>query len=289
MLNASPDECDCAPSPAEARAFWPTTPISRRAAFTVGALGVATLGAFGIPAAPAFGADQGPQRPVPRLDEEPLPRAVPHPNRPSTDRYWPIDLYDIDKASSLTVVLNKRRPLAPKNYVPKKLVKPKGIRNVFGHPLRTEAARALEKMHKAAKAKGVNLTLVSGYRSYDLQVYLFNQSLRNVGRVATEKHFARPGYSEHQTGLAVDLDDGRGCSGRSCFEKTKGGKWLKANAWRYGFILRYPKGQKKVHGYKFEPWHYRYVGVEIATDMHEQGVKNLEDYFGLPPAPDYKK
>jgi D-alanyl-D-alanine carboxypeptidase len=109
-----------------------------------------------------------------------------------------------------------------------------------------------------------------------------------LGLVAGEYLAARPGYSEHQTGLAADLSAaGQGCVIRVCFANTKAGKWLAANAWQYGFILRYPKGHTATTGYQFEPWHYRYVGVELSTQMHLTGVAVLEDFFGLPAAPKY--
>ena len=96
---------------------------------------------------------------------------------------------------------------------------------------------------------------------------------------------ARPGYSEHQTGLTVDLYGNEGCQLAACFGETATGMWLRDNAYRFGYILRYHDGQQATVGYTYEPWHFRYVGVDVATAMHDQGVLNLEDFFGLPPAP----
>ena len=107
------------------------------------------------------------------------------------------------------------------------------------------------------------------------------------GIAAAETYSARPGHSEHQTGLAADLDDGSGCAFMACFGQTATGLWLRENAYRYGFILRYDDGQQPVVGYIYEPWHFRYVGVEVAAGMREAGIRNLEEYFGLPAAPSY--
>jgi D-alanyl-D-alanine carboxypeptidase len=77
------------------------------------------------------------------------------------------------------------------------------------------------------------------------------------------------------------------CPLKACFADTDQGKWLAANAYKWGFILRYPNGMTNITGYEFEPWHYRYVGIELATEMHTTGIKTLEQFFGLPAAPDY--
>ena len=100
---------------------------------------------------------------------------------------------------------------------------------------------------------------------------------------------ARPGYSEHQTGMAMDiLDTVSGCStdGR-CFAATPAYAWLQQNAYRFGYVLRYPDGGTPVMGYEFEPWHWRWVGVPLATELHSTGIPTLEEFFGLPAAPGY--
>jgi zinc D-Ala-D-Ala carboxypeptidase len=97
---------------------------------------------------------------------------------------------------------------------------------------------------------------------------------------------APPGRSEHQTGLAIDIGSESGyCSLAECFADTPEGQWLAANAWRFGFLLRYPADKIDITGYTFEPWHYRYIGVDLSTEMHERGVTTLEEFFGLPAAP----
>jgi D-alanyl-D-alanine carboxypeptidase len=188
--------------------------------------------------------------------------------------------YDIDTASSLTVVVNKTRPLTPLTYAPAKF----GADN-----LAKPASDALSKMRKAmSKAGSGNLLLSSGYRGYYSQKAIYRKDVANLGLSRGQKLAAKPGYSEHQTGLAADLAAaGQGCAIRICFEKTKAGIWLAANSWRFGFILRYPRGATAVTGYQFEPWHFRFVGVQLAGEMHDVGEKVLENYLGLPPAPTY--
>jgi D-alanyl-D-alanine carboxypeptidase len=181
------------------------------------------------------------------------------------------------------VVVNKQRPLNPKTYVPS----PRS--SVNGVSLQKDAAIALKQMAAAMKKAGAGtLWLNSGYRSYSTQVDVHARQVKALGLAAGERLAARPGYSEHQTGLAADVSAiGQGCSIQVCFAKTKAGKWLAANAWQYGWILRYENGQTAVTGYQFEPWHFRYVGVEMATDYKAKRAKSLEAFWGLPAAPKY--
>ena len=223
--------------------------------------------------------------------ETPTPAPTDTPS-PSPTPFNP-QLYSIDAANSLWVVVDKQRPLNPKTYVPKSLVKPKfpgGVgQNPYGIRLAKPAGKAVVAMATAMNAAGAGvLVLSSTYRSYNTQVAVHDRDVAQLGLVAGENLAARPGYSEHQTGLAADLSAaGQGCVIRVCFSNTKAGKWLAANAWQYGFILRYPKGRTATTGYQFEPWHYRFVGVELSTQMHLTGVAVLEDFFGLPAAPKY--
>ena len=199
----------------------------------------------------------------------PSPTSIPRPN--------------IQSASSLWVVVNKQRPLNPIRYVPKPLV------NVNGVPLAKDAAAALRLMATdMKKAGGGTLWLNSGYRGFATQTQVHARQVARLGKAAGERLAARPGYSEHQTGLAADVSAiGQGCAIQVCFSKTKAGRWLAANSWQYGWILRYPDGQTRVTGYQFEPWHFRYVGVELATDYKAKGSKTLEAFWNLPPAPNY--
>jgi D-alanyl-D-alanine carboxypeptidase len=102
-----------------------------------------------------------------------------------------------------------------------------------------------------------------------------------------DRSSARAGYSEHQTGWAVDLYDSDVCRLKRCFGRSAAGTWVAAHAWEYGFIIRYPDGAVDITGYIWEPWHLRYVGIELSTEMHETGVQTLEEFFGLGPAPSY--
>lgn len=190
----------------------------------------------------------------------------------------------IPDPTSLTAVVNKRRGLAA-DYVPPGLVTPSGIPGAT--PVRQELLGPLEELRAAMAAEGIPLRMSSAYRSFARQQTIYNGFVAREGVAGADTHSARPGNSEHQTGLAVDLDDGAGCNLNRCFADTPGGRWLAANAWRYGFILRYPDGLQHIVGYSYEPWHFRYVGVEVATQMHERGTRTLEEHFGLPAAPDY--
>jgi D-alanyl-D-alanine carboxypeptidase len=188
----------------------------------------------------------------------------------------------LTKANSLWVVANKQRPLNPITYKP-------AIGYFKGVQVAKVTAAALSQMAAAMlKDKAGTLLLNSGYRSYDTQVVVHDRQVKRLGLKAGEALAARPGYSEHQTGLAADVSAaGQGCTIQVCFAKTKAGKWLAANAWQYGFILRYPDGQTATTGYQFEPWHFRYVGVELATEMKSQNVTVLEKFWKLPAAPSY--
>ena len=155
-----------------------------------------------------------------------------------------------------------------KNYVPK-------LKSVTGGgSLEPTAAAAFENMVKAAKADGYSLWNVSGYRSYSTQQTLYNNYKARDGQAKADTYSARPGSSEHQTGLATDI-----CTASSSahFENTAKYKWLINNSYKYGFILRYPEGKTYITGYKFEPWHYRYVGVEAATYIHNNNI-TFEEY-----------
>jgi D-alanyl-D-alanine carboxypeptidase len=188
----------------------------------------------------------------------------------------------LTKANSLWVVANKQRPLNPIAYKP-------AIGYFKGVQVAKVTAAALSKMAAGMlKDKAGTLLLNSGYRSYDTQVVVHDRQVKRLGLKAGEALAARPGYSEHQTGLAADVSAaGQGCTIQVCFAKTNAGKWLAANAWQYGFILRYPDGQTATTGYQFEPWHFRYVGVELATEMKSQNINVLEKFWKLPAAPSY--
>jgi len=137
------------------------------------------------------------------------------------------------------------------------------------------AQAALEKLQAGAKAEGVTLSLVSGYRSYETQQRIYNNYVTSRGVKYADTISARPGHSEHQTGLAFDIGNLN-----TTFGNTTGGIWLKENCHKYGFIIRYLKGKEDITGYSYEPWHIRYVGVEIATEIMSKNI-TLEEYLGV--------
>lgn len=186
---------------------------------------------------------------------------------------------------SIWIVVNKVRPLNPLSYAPNDLVTPNLPLRVPGNEtmkMRTTTATALEQLFATAKLANYDLMVSSGYRSYSYQVGLYNGYVSSMGKAAADQLSARPGYSEHQTGLAVDVEPtSRKCELDQCFANTPEGQWLAANAYQYGFIIRYPADKVAITGYEYEPWHLRYVGIALATEMHVQGVETLEEFFGL--------
>lgn len=189
--------------------------------------------------------------------------------------------YSIQDPSSIWIVVNKQRPIQPKQYTPGDLVP---VSN--DQKMRAPAAKALNDMLADARKAGYVLTPVSGYRSYELQQVVYSSEVRGFGLTYADNESARPGYSEHQTGWAIDLGSDN-CNVQDCFGSTPGGKWAIANAYKYGFILRYPADKSAVTGYRNEAWHFRYVGKDLSTEMHNKHVATLEEFFGLPPAPNY--
>lgn len=135
------------------------------------------------------------------------------------------------------------------------------------------ASTALKQLQQAASTAGHNIPLISGFRSYSRQQTLYNNYVARDGQALADTYSARPGHSEHQTGLAFDvgkLDNNYG--------STPAGIWLKENCHKYGFIIRYPKGKESITGYQYEPWHIRYLGVEHATKIMNQNI-TLEEYL----------
>ncbi|OGL34798.1 hypothetical protein A3F65_03715 [Candidatus Saccharibacteria bacterium RIFCSPHIGHO2_12_FULL_47_16b] len=189
------------------------------------------------------------------------------------------NLYSVNDPTSLWAVVNKGRVL-PNDYVPAGLRQPSG--GDSNQSLRNDAATALEKLFNDALPSGYDLVLYSGYRSYSLQVGVYNGFVKSQGQQMAEKFSARPGHSEHQTGLAADVSSITGkCTLEQCFAYTSEGKWLAANAYKYGFIIRYQSGRQNLTGYEYEPWHLRYVGTELAAEINRTD-QTLEQFFELP-------
>jgi D-alanyl-D-alanine carboxypeptidase len=186
----------------------------------------------------------------------------------------------IDDPTSMWLVVDKLRPLVPLKFVPSDLV-PVNVSKTYGAQMRAQAASQLKVMFDAflSEVPGRGLVVHSAYRSYETQAAVFDGDLTLS---------AKPGYSEHQSGMAVDIGaESKKCSIYECFAQEPEGMWLAANSYKYGFVLRYPKGSEAITGYQFEPWHFRYVGPVVANYMHSSGIQTLEEVFGLPAAPKY--
>ncbi|MDK8194184.1 M15 family metallopeptidase [Paenibacillus sp. UMB7766-LJ446] len=188
----------------------------------------------------------------------------------------------VTNAQAMTVIVNKQRSL-PEGYEPSDLVEP-NVPFSFDGPhekrhLRKEAAEALEKLFAGAKADGIELRAVSGYRSYERQVSIYNNNVKTKGQEYTDRVSSVPGHSEHQTGLAIDVSSPSvGNALEEVFGTSKEGQWLAEHAAEYGYIIRYPKGEDDITGYVYEPWHIRYVGTDLAPDIVKSGL-TLEEYF----------
>ncbi|MDJ1114997.1 M15 family metallopeptidase [Microbacterium dauci] len=146
----------------------------------------------------------------------------------------------------------------------------------YGNGLRPELTKAFAKMRADARDDGVSLTIISGFRSYASQAAIYPAKIRQYGYEMAQLRAARPGHSEHQTGLAIDVN-----SISQAWGDTKAGRWVARYGHRYGFIVRYPKGKTAVTGYAYEPWHLRHVGVEVATHLKKTGL-TLDEYLGVP-------
>jgi zinc D-Ala-D-Ala carboxypeptidase len=216
------------------------------------------------------------------------PSASSTPSAPASGSAFDASAKSIDDPASDWVVVNKIRPLNPKDYAP-----PLQALHIGGAGgalrMRPDAATAVDAMAAQYKSEtGQGLNSQSDYRPYASQVRVYNGWVASKGQAQADLQSARPGYSEHQTGLAIDfVGTTGGCGLAACFADTNAGTWLAQNAYKWGFILRYPEGKTAVTGYEFEPWHYRYVGVDLATEMHDTGVSTMEEFFHLPAAPDY--
>lgn len=145
----------------------------------------------------------------------------------------------------------------------------------YGDGADPEAYQAFLKLQAGARWAGYSMPMLSGYRSFDYQDELYNDYVMADGRDLANTYSAWPGHSEHQTGLAFDV-------GRISmqFANTGAGQWLARHAHEYGFIIRYPAGKEDITGYQYEPWHIRYLGVDLATKVYESGLC-LEEYLGV--------
>ena len=225
-------------------------------------------------------AEEEPMEPEePDEPEEPIEPEEPAPNQEAEGVEKGIL---IENPDSLDVIVNKKRNL-PENYVPEDLTALTDIPTVLSNPevnqLRKAAYEALKELFDAAKEEGYELHARSGYRSYYTQASLYTSYVENYGKAAADKYSAKPGQSEHQTGLSMDITcEAINYKLDTTFGETEEGKWVAENAHRYGFIIRYPKVKEDITGYAYEPWHIRYLGVELAEKIYESGL-TLEEYF----------
>jgi D-alanyl-D-alanine carboxypeptidase len=252
------------------------------------ALGVAALLAAGFifltPRTPA--AEPEPSG-TPTASASPTPSPTPTPT-PTPTATFDMTMHSIDDPASLWIVVNKLRPYSQLDYYPADLV---DVPVPYVNPplMRAEASAQLVAMFQQFTAEtGLQMQSQSAFRSYSTQESVYAGWVNSLGQEGADLTSARPGHSEHQSGLVMDISAvPNTCALDQCFADTPQGLWLAANAYKWGFILRYPNGYTHITGYEFEPWHYRYVGVELATEMHDRGILTLEEFFGLPAAPDY--
>jgi LAS superfamily LD-carboxypeptidase LdcB len=184
-------------------------------------------------------------------------------------------------SSEILVLANKTHNL-PAGFKPNNLTAPKvSSVNKSKTMMIPEAAKALESLFGKAKQDNIKLIAISGYRSYERQSAIFASNTNKYGSAAAANQFsARPGQSEHQTGLAMDVSSPSvNFTLTQSYAQTREGKWLKENAPQFGFIVRYPKGKEDITGYQFEPWHIRYVGKSASLEIANRNI-TLEEFLG---------
>ena len=184
---------------------------------------------------------------------------------------------DVKKNNGVTyfngiLIVNKSYSL-PSSYAPDSALGKYNCKEC----LTTETLSAFNEMKNAAARENLKLNIVSGYRSYKNQEDLYNNYVKRDGKAGADRYSARSGHSEHQTGFAFDVNNAS-----DSFTNTKEGKWINNNCYKYGFIVRYPNGKEKYTGFKYESWHLRYVGKELAETLYNNGSwVSLEEYFDI--------
>ena len=184
------------------------------------------------------------------------------------------DIKNTDLEQKEKMLVNKYNKLE-KDYTPEKIIKVPIAYAYSGVKASEEGLEYYKKMHNAAKQDGINLVISSAYRSYEEQQETYDE-YEKIKKDKIDTYAARPGHSEHQTGLAFDILT---LGVRTTeFDQTKEFEWLQQNAYKYGFILRYPKGKENITGFDYESWHYRYVGLEVAQKIHNENI-TFEEYY----------
>lgn len=185
------------------------------------------------------------------------------------------DMHETINLNKINILVNKHNYLK-EDYVPENLKSLSSTYALSNMKMVEEAANAFESLSKDASKENYKIIAMSTYRSYEYQVDLYNKYVKSDGKDAADTYSGRPGNSEHQTGLAVDVYNQT--ETYTNFEKTEEYDWMQENAYKYGFILRFPKGKENETGYEFESWHYRYVGKDIAKYIHKHNI-TLEEYI----------
>lgn len=185
------------------------------------------------------------------------------------------DMHETINLNKINILVNKHNYLK-EDYIPENLKSLSSTYALSNMKMVEEAANAFESLSKDASKENYKVIAMSTYRSYEYQVDLYNKYVKSDGKEAADTYSGRPGNSEHQTGLAVDVYNQT--ETYTNFEKTKEYNWMQENAYKYGFILRFPKDKENETGYEFESWHYRYVGKDIAKYIHKHNI-TLEEYI----------
>ena len=184
------------------------------------------------------------------------------------------NIQKIKNMDDLLVLVNKNYIL-DENYIPNDLEEVNIKYSKEGKMLRKVAKEHFENLAKTALYYGYHIKIVSAYRSYSYQDTLYQYYVKDKGLIYADNCSARPGHSEHQTGLSFDVEGSN--HDYNLFEDSKEFTWMSKNAHKFGFIMRYPKGKEQITGFKYEPWHYRYVGIKVATLLYRQNL-TLEEY-----------
>lgn len=195
----------------------------------------------------------------------------------------------LDDPARTWVVVNKLRPLSPEDFAPASLDRTVLSATTASNRMRPEVKASLERMADEARAAGAGtLGINNGYRSFGVQQRTYGTHVSERGQHGADAVSARPGFSEHQSGLAFDLVAcAPRCGSIEGFGATEQSRWVAENAWKHGFVVRYERGATGTTGYAPEPWHIRYIGQELAKAYHDGGFHTLEEFFALPAAPDY--
>lgn len=265
-----------------------TAPVVRIRPFGPGSAGAAvllTLLLAGCAVDTGGVVDDAPEEPrttgaAPHTPPAPQGQAVPPGARAEPAEPAPgIDLsaHSTSDPASPWVVVNKHTPLDPLDHEPELTV-------VRGYLVRPDAAPDIGALLDAADADGVHLTLRSAYRGYPKQEQVYEGWVAQLGRAGADETSARPGHSEHQTGVAVDVGSSTrpGCDFKPCFGDTVEGRWVAEHAAEFGLLVRYTAENSTVTGYGPESWHLRWVGRDLAAHLRETGVTTLEEVFDVP-------